>query len=121
MAAGQHAHGRAVGHQAHSRRRAHPPLSREARPGIPRIEGGSVTPSRSRGDRGTLAFDRHFKAVGRFRCASGTLDKRVFRQMDAMLTALYQQGRLDLLLAMRSRKIPMMQVYDAYRRGELEA
>lgn len=80
-----------------------------------------MTPSRSRGDRGTLAFDRHFKGVGRFRCASGTLDKRVFRQMDAMLTALYQQGRLDLLTAMQKRKVPMMQVYDAYRRGELDA
>jgi hypothetical protein len=80
-----------------------------------------MTPSRSRGDRGTLAFDREIKGIGRFRCASGTMDKRVFRQMDAMLTALYQQGRLDLLLAMRTRKVPMMQVYDAYRRGELEA
>jgi integrase len=69
---------------------------------------------------GTLAFDRVIKGVGRFRCASGTTDKRVFRRMDEMLSVLYDQGRSDLIAAMKSGKLPMMQVYTAYRQGEIE-
>lgn len=83
-----------------------------------------MTPHQKRRDGkvvGTFAFDRVIPGVGRFRCASGTTDKRVFKQMDAMLDALYGQGRLDLLAAMKSRKVPMMQVYSAYRLGDLES
>lgn len=74
----------------------------------------------SRTDRGTLAFDRMIRGVGRFRCASGTKDKKVFRRLDDMLNGLIDQGRLDLIDAMKSRKLSMMQVYNAYRLGELD-
>lgn len=75
---------------------------------------------KSRSDRGTLAFDRMIRGVGRFRCASGTTDKKVFRRLDDMLNGLLDQGRIDLIDAMKSRKLSMMQVYNAYRLGELD-
>lgn len=78
-----------------------------------------MTPHRSHG-RGTFVFDRSFRGVGPVRLASGTTDKRVFRLLNAMLDSLYDGGRLDLLNAIRARKLTPLQVYDAYRLGELE-
>lgn len=83
-----------------------------------------MTPSRSRSDRGTLAWDRVIRGVGRFRTASGTNDPKVFRKLDAMIDGLLDQGRLDLVRAMKAAngppKLTPMQVYDAYRIGELD-
>jgi integrase len=69
---------------------------------------------------GSFAFDRIIRGVGRFRVASGTLDKKVFRRLNDMIDALLDQGRLDLIVAMKSGKLTMMQVYNAYRMGELD-
>jgi hypothetical protein len=69
---------------------------------------------------GSFAFDRIIRGVGRFRVASGTLDKKVFRRLNDMIDALLDQGRLDLIIAMKSGKLTMMQVYNAYRMGELD-
>jgi integrase len=71
---------------------------------------------------GTFVIDRVFRGLAkpRFRVSTGTTDKRVYRQLDAMLTELYGQGRLDLLEAIQTRKLSLMQVYNAYRLGELD-
>lgn len=69
---------------------------------------------------GTFNFDKQIRGVGRFRCASGTTDKKVFRRLDDMVNGLIDQGRLDLIDAMKTRKLSMMQVYNAYRVGELD-
>ncbi len=84
-----------------------------------------MTPSRSRSDRGTLAWDRVIRGVGRFRTASGTNNPKVFKKLDAMIDGLLDQGRLDLVRAMKATKgvppkLTPMQVYDAYRLGELD-
>lgn len=84
-----------------------------------------MTPSRSRSDRGTLAWDRVIRGVGRFRTASGTNNPKVFKKLDAMIDTLLEWGRLDLVRAMKAEngqppKLTPMQVYDAYRVGELD-
>jgi integrase len=79
-----------------------------------------MTPSRSRSDRGTFAFDKQIRGVGRFRVASGTNDPKVFKKLSGMLDALLDQGRLDLVGAMKDRQLSMMQVYNAFRLGDLD-
>lgn len=78
-----------------------------------------MTPHRYH-DRGTLVIDKIIKGVGRIRLASGTKDKRVFKLVVAMFDGLRDQGRLDLITAIRTRKLTPLQVYSAYRLGELE-
>ena len=60
---------------------------------------------------GTLYVDRIFRNVGRIRRATGTNDKAVAKAIDTMLTQLYQQGRFDLLEALRDRKLSLLEVY----------
>lgn len=50
---------------------------------------------------GTYEFDRRFPGVGRVRGRSGTTDEKTFLRMDAMLTELYDRGRIDLLKAVK--------------------
>lgn len=68
----------------------------------------------------TLPLDRIFDGVGRLKKASGTTDPKVRRKMDAMLTDLYGDGRLDILRAIKSGALAPMQVFAAYRAKALD-
>jgi integrase len=68
----------------------------------------------------TLILDRVFPVIGRIKRATGTTKPSVKRKMSEMLTDLYEQGRLDLLREIRDGRLPLMEVYDAYRRHALD-
>ena len=68
---------------------------------------------------GSYRIDRRFGSVGRLAIASGTKNVQTWRAYDSMLTELYGDGRLDLLRAIRDRRITLRQVYDARRTGRL--
>lgn len=68
----------------------------------------------------TLRLDRIFKGVGRIARATGTTNPAMRRKISRMLTALYEEGRLDVLRAIRDGKLEFLQVYDAYQRRALE-
>lgn len=67
----------------------------------------------------TLRIDRRFKGVGRLNRASGTTNPAIKRKIDRMLTALYDEARIDILRALRDGHVSFMQVYDAHRRRAL--
>jgi hypothetical protein len=67
----------------------------------------------------TPRIDRRFKGVGRINLASGTTNPQMKRKIERMLTALFEDGRLDILRAIRDRHVTFLQVYDAYRRHAL--
>jgi integrase len=69
----------------------------------------------------TLVIDRNFRGVGRLKKASGTLRPDVVRRINRMLTALYEDGRLDLLRAIRDGHLTLLEVHAAYQRKELDA
>jgi hypothetical protein len=50
---------------------------------------------------GTFIIDRRFGGVGRVRGPSGTQDEDTFDRIKALLTELYERGRLDLLRAIK--------------------
>ncbi len=68
----------------------------------------------------TLGIDRSFRGVGRIKKATGTTIPAVRAKISRMLTALHQDGRLDILRAIRDGKLTLMQVYDAYQRKQLD-
>lgn len=68
----------------------------------------------------TLEVDRTFRGVGRLKRATGTTNPAVRRKISRMLTALHDEGRLDILRAIRDGKLGMMQVYDAYQRNAID-
>ncbi len=78
-----------------------------------------MTPHRDR-NRGTPILDRQFRGVGRLKRASGTSDPQLFRLLDAMLTTLYKQGRIDILQALAVGALTPLQVWDRYRLGEID-
>ncbi|HEY7236544.1 MAG TPA: hypothetical protein VH539_20455 [Gemmatimonadaceae bacterium] len=67
----------------------------------------------------TLMIDRIFKGVGRIKRRSGTTAPAMLRKINRALTELYEEGRLDVLRALRDGKLTPMQVYDANRRRAL--
>lgn len=67
----------------------------------------------------TLVIDRTFRGVGRVARSTGTLDPKVRARMSRMATALHQDGRLDLLRAVRDGQLSWLELYDAYRRKDL--
>lgn len=67
----------------------------------------------------SFEIDRRFQGVGRIRMSSGTRSKRVFRKLDSLLTELYEDGRLEVLRAIRDGRVSLREVYDAKRRGVL--
>jgi integrase len=69
----------------------------------------------------TLIIDRSFRGVGRVKKATGTTDPRVRRKMNRMLDDLADQGRLDLLRALRDGELTLMELHDAYQRRALDA
>lgn len=78
-----------------------------------------MTPHRSN-DRGSFIFDRLFDGIGRVRLASGTDDAALFRQMDAMLTTLYVQGKHDILRLLKQRKLAPAVAWHAFRLNALD-
>ena len=62
-------------------------------------------------------FDRLIPGLGRLTRSSGTDRRSVFRRMDAMLTALIGQGRLDLVRAVHSGRLPALVLFDADRKS----
>ena len=74
---------------------------------------------RDRG-RGTLVIDRQFRGLGRLKRASGTADAKVFKRIDAMLTTLYRNGRIDILQLLAAGKVAPLQVLSYYDRSELD-
>lgn len=71
------------------------------------------------GTGGTFILDRRFPHVGRIKRASGTTHAPTYRRLNEMLDGLWQRGRLDLLRAIRDGQLKPLQVWDAYRVGEL--
>lgn len=67
----------------------------------------------------TERIDRMFAGVGRIARAYGTSKPALRRKINRMLTALEDEGRLDLLRALRDRKLTPLQLYDAYQRHTL--
>lgn len=68
----------------------------------------------------TLIIDRTFPGVGRIKKATGTTNPAVRRKLSRMLTALYDDGRLDILRAIRDNALTLLQVHDAYQRKTLD-
>lgn len=79
---------------------------------------GRVTPHRvSPG--GTYRIDRVFKGVGRIARASGTRSLKRFRAIDNLLTELHEDGKLDVLRAIRDGSLSPLEVYSASRTGRI--
>jgi integrase len=68
----------------------------------------------------TLIIDRSFKGVGRIKRATGSMRADVRKKQSKMLTALYEDGRLDLLRAIRDGELTLPEVHYAYQRKELD-
>lgn len=68
----------------------------------------------------TLPIDRRFKGVGRIHRASGTMDPAVRKRILRALTAIYQDGRLELLRAVRDGALSFLEVLDAHTRRALD-
>lgn len=64
---------------------------------------------------GTFRIDRVFPGVGRLAVASGATTLREFEKRNALLTRLFDQGRLDLLRAIQSHAYTVTEVYAADR------
>src|SRR4051794_22682743 len=79
---------------------------------------GCMSPVRT-SKTGCFRFDRLFRGVGRIQCSSGTTKLTDFRRRDALLTKLYEQGRLDLLTALKQGRITAAELLDADRRERL--
>jgi integrase len=67
----------------------------------------------------TLIIDRTFKGVGRIKRATGSMRPDVRRKQSKMLTALHEDGRLDILRAIRDGELALPEVHYAYQRKEL--
>lgn len=70
---------------------------------------------------GSFEIDRRFPGVGRIRMASGAMSVRQFRDYDALLSKLKKADRVDLLRALKARRITLTELADADRRGQLGA
>jgi hypothetical protein len=66
-----------------------------------------------------MRIDRRFRDVGRINLASGTTDPKQRTRYERMLSDLYDQGRLDILRAIKARQVTFASTYDAYKRQAL--
>lgn len=64
---------------------------------------------------GTYRIDRVFSGVGRLAVASGATTKQEFEKRNALLTRLFDQGRLDLLRAIQQHDYTVTEVYASDR------
>ena len=69
---------------------------------------------------GSYRLDRVFPGVGRIAVASGATTREEFKKRNALLTRLYDQGRLDLLRAIAAHTYTVTEVYAADREGRLD-
>jgi hypothetical protein len=70
--------------------------------------------------RATPEIDLRFRGVGRVRVWTGTDARGMTTTLKEMLRQLYRLGRLDVLAALRDKRLTLLQVYAHYRQGELE-
>lgn len=70
---------------------------------------------------GTYRLDRRFPGVGRIAVASGAHTAAEFAKRNALLTRLYDQGRLDLLRAIQAGTLTVTVVYAADRARQLDS
>src|SRR6266704_3305597 len=68
----------------------------------------------------TLRVDRIFPEVGRIAVASGATTKGERAKRDALLTRLYDRGRLYLLRAIRDGSLSLTEVYAADKESQLD-
>jgi integrase len=68
---------------------------------------------------GTYRLDRVFPGVGRIAVASGATTREEFKSRNALLTRLYNKGRLDLLGAIKAGTYTVTEVYAADREDQL--
>jgi integrase len=68
----------------------------------------------------TTYLDRRFRGVGRIKRAAGTEHKPTIRLLNAMLTGLFERGRLDILKSIHKGDLTPLQVWEYYRINELE-
>ncbi len=66
-----------------------------------------------------LRLDRVFPAVGRINLISGASTHAEHAKRDALLTKLYDTGRLEILLAIKAHRLTVNQVYAADMAGRL--
>jgi integrase len=69
----------------------------------------------------TLIIDREFRGVGRIKRATGSLRPDVRKRQSKMLTVLYEDGRLDILRAIRDGALSLAEVHAAYQRKALDS
>lgn len=70
--------------------------------------------------RGTPQLRRRFRGLGELRIASGTSDSRLVKLLDAMLLTLFNTGRLDILRAIKARRLRPLEVWEQYRAGKVD-
>jgi len=78
-----------------------------------------VSPYRDSG-RGSFVIDRVVPGVGRIKRASGTTDRATYKRLVSMVDTLKAKGRLDLLEGMRDGLVTPLQLWGAFRRGDLD-
>lgn len=79
-----------------------------------------MKPYRDRGI-GSLVLDVRIRSVGRIKRATGTNSAKTFEKIDRMVRALADQGRVDLLRALRGGVLAPRELLDAWRRNDLNA
>lgn len=67
----------------------------------------------------SLTIDRRYKGVGRVNIRCGTRIPQVKKKLEAMLADLVDKGRIDLVRAVRDKKIHVLALHDAYQRKAL--
>lgn len=67
----------------------------------------------------TLVIDRSIRGIGRICRRCGTTNPAIKRKYERMLRALKDDGRVDILRALRDGILTFADAYDAYRRGAL--
>jgi len=67
----------------------------------------------------SIIIDRLFPGVGRIKRATGTHQKAVAGKIDRMLTALYEDGQIDYLIAVRDGQVTLLVLYSLYQRKAL--
>lgn len=65
--------------------------------------------------RGSYRLDRTFPGIGRLARATGTHKARTFDSINAMVSTLYETGRLDVLRRMRDGELHPMVAYSEWR------
>ncbi len=67
----------------------------------------------------SLKLDRKFAGVGRIVRASGTSKRKVHREINDLLTRLYEDGKLEILKAIKDGRVSPLEAYSAFRAKKL--